>query len=223
MLKSVAVLVLLLIGLAGFGWVVLRQLRERIAIERALHQAHQTLKAMALNDSLTGLGNRRRLDAVLEPEIRRARRQGHSLALVMLDLDYFKLYNDRYGHPAGMLACGVSASCCARRSSARGPGGALWRGGVHAAAAGHRHSRRQPDRSGDPASVAPCGHRAPGQPVGAGVRQCWYRGGCALAGARVTPENLITAADEALYTAKRQGRDRYCVAGSVPVAARSNP
>ena len=101
MIKSVAVLLLLLIGLAAFGWVVLRQLRERIAIERALHQAHQTLKSLALTDSLTGLGNRRRLDAVFEAELKRAHRQGYPVALVMLDLDYFKLYNDRYGHPAG--------------------------------------------------------------------------------------------------------------------------
>ncbi|MEX5623602.1 diguanylate cyclase, partial [Pseudomonas syringae] len=91
-IKSVAVLLLLLVGLAAFAGVVLRQLRERIAIERALLQAHQTLKALALTDSLTGLGNRRRLDAVFESELRRARRQGYSLALVMLDLDYFKAY-----------------------------------------------------------------------------------------------------------------------------------
>jgi PleD family two-component response regulator len=76
-IKSVAVLLLLLVGLAAFGGVVLRQLRERIAIERALLQAHQTLKALALTDSLTGLGNRRRLDGVFEPELRRARRQGY--------------------------------------------------------------------------------------------------------------------------------------------------
>ena len=85
MLKSAAVLLLLLSGLAAFGWVVLRQLRERIAIERALHQAHQTLKSLALTDSLTGLGNRRRLDGVFEAEIRRARRQAYPLALVMID------------------------------------------------------------------------------------------------------------------------------------------
>jgi diguanylate cyclase (GGDEF)-like protein len=100
MLKSVAVLLLLLVGLAAFGGVVLRQLRERIAIERALHQAHQTLKALALTDSLTGLGNRRRLDGVFEPELRRARRQGYPGAGDARP-DYFKAYNDRYGHPAG--------------------------------------------------------------------------------------------------------------------------
>ncbi|MDW9405791.1 diguanylate cyclase, partial [Pseudomonas soli] len=56
MLKSLAVLVLLLVGVAGFGWIVLRQLRERLAIQRALHQAHPTLQAPALTASLPRLG-----------------------------------------------------------------------------------------------------------------------------------------------------------------------
>ncbi|WP_248920368.1 sensor domain-containing diguanylate cyclase [Pseudomonas entomophila] len=223
MLKSVAVLVLLLIGLAGFGWVVLRQLRERIAIERALHQAHQTLKAMALNDSLTGLGNRRRLDAVLEPEIRRARRQGHSLALVMLDLDYFKLYNDRYGHPAG--------DACLRRfgellrQALKRPGDLAVRYG------GEEFTLLLPDTDTQGASlivqeILQALRRAAIEHLGSPLGRVSASAGIAVVApslGRVTPENLITAADEALYTAKRQGRDRYCVAGSVPVAARSNP
>ncbi|KTC33952.1 hypothetical protein AO269_28680 [Pseudomonas putida] len=81
--------------------IVLKQLRERIAIEEELRQAHQIMRDMALTDSLSGLGNRRRLDMALGAEIGRARRQRGWLALIMLDVDYFKRYNDRYGHAAG--------------------------------------------------------------------------------------------------------------------------
>lgn len=56
---------------------------------------------MALTDNLTGLGNRRRLDMALSQEISRARRQGSSLGLIMLDVDYFKRFNDLYGHADG--------------------------------------------------------------------------------------------------------------------------
>ncbi|GJB82510.1 response regulator [Aeromonas caviae] len=211
-IKSVAVLLLLLVGLAAFGGVVLRQLRERIVIERALHQAHQTLKALALTDSLTGLGNRRRLDAVFEPELRRARRQGYSLALVMLDLDYFKAYNDRYGHPAG--------DQCLRRfaevlqQALKRPadlavryGGEEFtlllpdtdvRGAELLVQEVQQLLRRQMlEHAGSPLGRVSC---SAGIAVGDLARE-----GC-------TAERLMAAADAALYQAKRRGRDGYCLA-----------
>jgi diguanylate cyclase len=100
-LKTGLILLMLLAGLGGLGVVVLRQLRERMAMEQEIRRAHQAVRDMALTDSLTGLGNRRRLDMVLNVEIARAKRQGSPLALAMLDIDYFKRFNDRYGHPAG--------------------------------------------------------------------------------------------------------------------------
>ncbi len=57
----------------------------------------------ALQDSLTGLGNRRRLDAMLETAVRASHRSGAPLAMLMIDVDSFKTYNDRYGHAAGDL------------------------------------------------------------------------------------------------------------------------
>ncbi|MDH0748787.1 sensor domain-containing diguanylate cyclase [Pseudomonas sp. GD03842] len=99
--KTAMVLLVLMGFLASFGAIVLAQLRARFRLEREIRVAHQTLQDMALTDSLTGLGNRRKLDMVLEQEIERARRQGEPLALIMLDVDYFKRFNDRYGHPAG--------------------------------------------------------------------------------------------------------------------------
>jgi diguanylate cyclase (GGDEF)-like protein len=59
------------------------------------------MQRMAERDALTGLANRRRLRAAGEEEYRRARRFGHPLAALMLDLDHFKQVNDRYGHGAG--------------------------------------------------------------------------------------------------------------------------
>ena len=99
--KTGLVLLTLLAGLAGFGLVVLHQLRLRMAMENEIRSAHQAVRDMALTDSLTGLGNRRRLDMVLTQEIARSRRQGTVLALIILDVDYFKRFNDRYGHSVG--------------------------------------------------------------------------------------------------------------------------
>lgn len=101
LIKTGLSLLVLLGFLGGFGFIVLGQLRQRIEMETELRHAHQTVQEMALTDSLTGLGNRRKLDLILTQEIRRARRKGYPLALIMLDVDYFKRFNDRYGHSAG--------------------------------------------------------------------------------------------------------------------------
>ena len=69
--------------------------------ERLLVRLFGRVQRMAERDSLTGLANRRRLFAVGQEELRRARRFDHPLAAIMLDLDRFKLVNDRYGHGAG--------------------------------------------------------------------------------------------------------------------------
>lgn len=69
--------------------------------ERMLTQQAVQLKTLSAMDSLTGLANRRSLDEVLEREFRRAARSGHSVAVVLVDIDEFKLYNDTYGHQAG--------------------------------------------------------------------------------------------------------------------------
>ncbi|MGE5469129.1 MAG: diguanylate cyclase [Ignavibacteria bacterium] len=75
-----------------------------LQLQRQLHEIvslHAKLEEMATRDSLTGLYNRRSLDETLDREIARAKREGHSLALVMIDVDHFKRLNDTYGHQAG--------------------------------------------------------------------------------------------------------------------------
>ncbi len=78
------------------------------AVVRARVQTHLTLKAQsdqlrrhALRDGLTGLANRRRFDEALAQEWRAGQRHRRPLALVLIDIDHFKRYNDHYGHPAG--------------------------------------------------------------------------------------------------------------------------
>ena len=67
------------------------------------------LTDLATTDALTGVANRRRGEALLEQEIKRARRYGTPLALITIDIDHFKAINDRYGHPVGDAALRVLA------------------------------------------------------------------------------------------------------------------
>lgn len=66
-----------------------------------LHEAQNRLRHMATTDALTGMANRREFDEHLRLEVQRARRTGEPLALIMVDIDAFKAYNDLYGHAAG--------------------------------------------------------------------------------------------------------------------------
>ena len=70
-----------------------------IAIDNA--RLHAEVKRMAMTDVVSGLANRRAFDELLEAEVTRASRYHHSLSLIILDLDSFKEYNDKWGHPAG--------------------------------------------------------------------------------------------------------------------------
>ncbi len=86
----------------GSGYVVVtRDVSERKAFEEKLEAANRQLEELAALDPLTGLANRRRFTEVLGTEHRRARRLGLPLSIVVVDVDRFKLFNDRYGHPAG--------------------------------------------------------------------------------------------------------------------------
>jgi diguanylate cyclase (GGDEF)-like protein len=81
-----------------------RQLRKRLEME-------QQLQWLANTDGLTGLGTRRALDAALDVEWRRANRTRMPLAVLMIDVDEFKHFNDRYGHAAGDTALRTVARC----------------------------------------------------------------------------------------------------------------
>jgi diguanylate cyclase (GGDEF)-like protein len=90
--------------------------RARVRTHIELKEARDLLEELASIDSLTGIANRRRFDARLEEEWRRARRGGHWLSLAILDVDHFKSFNDRYGHARGdaclrAVAQALGAAC----------------------------------------------------------------------------------------------------------------
>ncbi len=87
----------------------LKDSRRQVAIAAAEHIAlalsnlklRETLRSLSIRDPLTGLFNRRHMEESLDRELRRAERMGTPVGIIMLDLDHFKEFNDRYGHDAG--------------------------------------------------------------------------------------------------------------------------
>lgn len=78
-----------------------QEIRQRMAVETALQAANQELQNLAYLDGLTQIANRRRFDERLKQEWRNMRRSQLPLSLILCDVDYFKQYNDAYGHQAG--------------------------------------------------------------------------------------------------------------------------
>lgn len=92
-------------------------LRDR---NRQLRDARQQLTDLANVDELTGLGNRRLVNKALFDEVNRARRGGTPLSVILLDVDYFKLYNDTYGHLAGDIVLQQLADLMQRATTRAG-------------------------------------------------------------------------------------------------------
>lgn len=105
---------------------VVRDISERVAMREAMERvnaelisSNQQLWKSAKTDALTGIANRRSLDETLEAEMRRATRQGRPLSVILIDLDYFKRYNDTYGHIGGdtcLKAIATVLKECSQRS-----------------------------------------------------------------------------------------------------------
>ncbi len=191
-----------------------------VAISRDVteHKKLKTrLETLAIEDSLTGLANRRRFDECLKEEWARAYRDRTSLALLMIDVDHFKAYNDQYGHPAGDACLRLIAKIIA--VEARRPGDLAARYG------GEEFAMLLPNI--DAAGCARVGER---------IRTAIHEAGLAhgsnpaaecvtasLGGAVCRPAfertagvaALIEAADQALYAAKAAGRDRLVMSGEI--------
>ncbi len=93
--------------------------RELEKINDKLQNNLVILEELSTTDSLTGLRNRRSLDSIFSQELDRARRQGYNFNFFIMDIDYFKKYNDTYGHQKGdevLRAIGKILNKLARRS-----------------------------------------------------------------------------------------------------------
>lgn len=176
-----------------------------------LHNAlrHASLQKQAFEDGLTGLLNRQALERMLPRELAAAERQGQELGVVMIDLDFLKPINDRWGHPAGDRALQTMSraiSAALRQSDlAFRVGGdefllLLPATGVEGAATVVKRIRKALAR------MASEFHSAPhpdlqGQALA-------FSAGIAVSAPAVTAEQLVQQADQAMYRAKRSGRNR---------------
>jgi diguanylate cyclase (GGDEF)-like protein len=88
-------------------------LRARVKSQVTIKRQRDALRALLLTDALTGVSNRRHFDHQRRHRWTHCLRSGSSLALLMIDIDYFKLYNDHYGHQQGDACLAAVAQCCA--------------------------------------------------------------------------------------------------------------
>jgi len=199
-------------------------LLARVKTQLRVKHLSDELRLLATIDTLTGVANRRRFDESLDGEWQRGMRCGDPLSLLMIDVDHFKLFNDRYGHPAGD-ACLRSVAQALMGISSR-PGDLVARyggeefvvllprtardgaehvahcvlGAIEALAIAHGESSTARHVTvsvgiGCYDDASPCGSRAP----------MASRSGRGLP-AHCSPIDLVKAADEALYAAKHAGR-----------------
>ncbi len=180
---------------------------ERRDFEQQLQQAYADMKQLASEDKLTGVANRRRFDQVLEIEWKRAARNQTAIALLMIDADCFKAYNDRYGHLAGDECLRQIAAALA--SEPMRPQDLVARYG------GEEFAILLPE-----AIISAAGEIAESVRLRVAETNIPHEGnphgrvtisiGCAVIDAdlETEPQALIAAADAALYTAKQGGRNR---------------
>lgn len=184
--------------------------RARVKTHLTLKSQSDLLRQLAFIDGLTGVANRRCFDEGLDTEWRRATRRGAPLALLMLDVDHFKRYNDRYGHQAG--------DDCLRRVASAIKIGALRPGDLTARYGGEEFACILPGTDLDGALTVAGGieQRVRGLQiehadsdaakvvtVSIGVASCTL----AVAGG---PAQLVALADTQLYRAKHTGRGHSC-------------
>jgi diguanylate cyclase (GGDEF)-like protein len=188
-----------------------RQLEE---IRRQLEDRNRLLERLSALDTLTQIANRRRFDAVLRQEWRRAFRDATPLSLVFCDIDFFKLFNDTYGHPKGD-DCLVRVAQAMDEAINRPADLVARYGGEEFVAllvdTDAEGARLVAERMRERVEGLGIDHRAssasPFLTVSLGVATM-------RPGARMRPEELVRRADQALYAAKQGGRNRVATAGA---------
>lgn len=187
-------------------------LRELNSSNRRLAQVNARLEELALRDTLTGIGNRRNFDRALKTLWSDSRRSGMPMALLLLDVDHFKLYNDHFGHPAGdqclrLVAQAVRAALRGKDLLASRYGGEEF--AVLVAGADEVAGRRVAQRLLQAIERLAIPH-APH--AGTSCVTVSIGVACAVAVRGVQPSWLVKRADTALYAAKSAGRNRLHVA-----------
>jgi diguanylate cyclase (GGDEF)-like protein len=182
--------------------------RRLLKVSAELSAANRTLERMSRQDWLTELANRRYFDTFLVEEMARARRSKHEMCLALCDVDFFKAYNDRYGHQAGdeclkHVARALESACRRPADLAARYGGEEFAlvlpetslAGAAQVAESVRRAVAQLQVPHDQSQIAP--HVT----LSVGVAGL-------LPGMDADPERLVAAADQALYQAKKLGRNR---------------
>jgi len=176
-----------------------------------LESANYRLIELSSLDALTGIANRRPLEAELDREWSRAQRHGKPLAFLLLDLDHFKRLNDTYGHSEGDLCLRKVAQYL--KSQLHRPGDLVARYG------GEEFAVLLPEttlaQACEMAEKLRRGIEDFAMPEEESENLVTASFGVAvkIPAATETPQDLIEAADDALYEAKAQGRNRVCAAG----------
>jgi diguanylate cyclase (GGDEF)-like protein len=181
-----------------------------------VRKTERTLRRQALRDPLTGLFNRRFFDAGLEQEILRSRRSGNPVSLLILDIDHFKNFNDEYGHEAGDAILRSIGQLL--QAQVRGSDVACRFGGEefvilmpNAPLESAKARGRQILEAIRGQEIPHQGHLLPSLTASLGVAE--------FPAHASDTEGILEAADNALYIAKRTGRDRMVVSGDVEKAA----
>ncbi len=187
---------------------------DTIRAEKALKKANEELMRLSVIDGLTGISNRRQFDAHLSMEWKRHIKEKKSLAIILCDIDYFKKFNDTYGHQVGdecLKQVAAAIDTCARRA-----------GGLAARYGGEEFGVILPETDRDRAiGVAEMIRKEvlalKVEHKQSDVNPCVT---LSLGISAIVPEKdasdmgLLAASDTALYKAKKQGRNKT-VAGSV--------
>ncbi len=209
-------------GVAGVRTDVTEMVRTRQQLEAlnstvessaaALRAVNAQLEELSATDALTGLANRRRFDARLAEEVQRSHRHGSALALLLVDIDHFKLYNDRLGHPQGDRA--LQAVAAVLKQQARRPGELVARYGGEEFALLMPHA----DAATAATVVERCQHAMATLALPHGASPIAPHVTLSIGAARLDPATresaaaLLQRADMALYAAKAAGRARGVIA-----------
>jgi diguanylate cyclase (GGDEF)-like protein len=189
----------------------LEKARDELAhVNAGLRDANRALETLAITDGLTSLFNRRHFQDTFESEVRRAEQQGRVLSLLIIDIDHFKQYNDRFGHPEGDAALlrvaaqvtkGIRSSDMAFRYGGEELA-VLLPACPRAQAADVAEKLRNAIRANTPRSGRF------GGPLTVSIGVATFPDDARAASA------LMERADAALYSAKAKGRDRVEVSGT---------